>query len=151
MEDLIPTIQDKATRSRIRKRLTEARHRGVAEHEFPKLAEVVGRLPKIKDNPPLIYHWHEHEHKKFFAGVKTAFASYRKTMQEDRQLLLDHYELCDIAIKVVGVGSVGTWCGIVLLLASKTDPLFLQVKEAGPSVLEAYAGKSTIPTTASEL
>ena len=53
--------------------------------------------------------------------------------------------LCDVAIKVVGVGSVGTWCGIVLLLASETDPLFLQVKEAGPSVLEAYAGKSIYP------
>ena len=145
MEDLIPKIQDKQTRSRIRKRLTEARNRNVVEHDFPKLAEVVGRLPKIKDNPPLIYHWHEHEHKKFFAGVKTAFASYRKTMQEDRRHLLDHYELFDVAIKVVGVGSVGTWCGIVLLLASKTDPLFLQVKEAGPSVLEAYAGKSIYP------
>ncbi len=117
----------------------------MAEHDFPKLAEVVGRLPKIKDNPPLIYHWREKEHEKFFAGVKTAFASYRETMQEDRRLLLDHYELCDIAIKVVGVGSVGTWCGILLLLASETDPLFLQVKEAGPSVLEAYAGKSIYP------
>ena len=145
MEDLIPTIQDKATRSRIRKRLTEARSRGVTEHEFPKLAEVVGRLPKIKDNPPLIYHWQEKEHEKFFAGVKTAFASYRKTMQEDRRFLLDHYKVFDVAIKVVGVGSVGTWCGIALLLASEKDPLFLQVKEAGPSVLEAYAGKSIYP------
>ena len=117
----------------------------MAEHDFPKLAEVVGRLPKIKDNPPLIYHWREKEHAKFFAGVRKAFASYRETMEEDRRLLLDHYELCDIAIKVVGVGSVGTWCGIVLLLASETDPLFLQVKEAGPSVLEAYAGKSIYP------
>ena len=63
-------------------------------------------------------------------------------MQEDRRLLLDRYELRDIAIKVVGVGSVGTWCGILLLLASEQDPLFLQVKEARASVLEAYAGKS---------
>jgi hypothetical protein len=125
--------------------LTEARGRSVAEHDFPKLAEVVDRLPKIKDNPPLIYHWREKEHEKFFAGVKVAFASYRKTLQEDRRLLLDHYELRDIAIKVVGVGSVGTWCGILLLLASETDPLFLQVKESRASVLEAYAGKSIYP------
>ena len=145
MEDLIPTVQDKEARARIRKRLTEARSRSVAEHDFPKLAEVVDRLPKIKDNPPLIYHWREHEHKKFFKGVKTALANYRVTMQEDRRLLLDHYELCDVAVKVVGVGSVGTWCGIALLLASERDPLFLQVKEAGPSVLEAYAGKSIYP------
>jgi len=53
--------------------------------------------------------------------------------------------LRDIAIKVVGVGSVGTWCGILLLLAGDQDPLFLQVKEAGASVLEAYAGKSIYP------
>ena len=46
---------------------------------------------------------------------------------------------------MVGVGSVGTWCGIVLLLASEQDPLFLQVKEARASVLEAYAGKSIYP------
>jgi hypothetical protein len=48
----------------------------------------------------------------------------------------------DMAIKVVGVGSVGTFCGILLLMASEQDPLFLQVKQARPSILEAYAGKS---------
>ncbi len=53
--------------------------------------------------------------------------------------------VADIAIKVVGVGSVGTLCGVMLLLAREGDPLFLQVKQAGPSVLEAYAGKSTHP------
>jgi len=142
MEELIPTVKDKQTRARIRKRLSDARNRSVVEHDFPKLAEIVGRLPKIKDNPPLIFHWHAREHEKFFAGAKAAFASYRRTLQKDRRLLLDHYELRDIAIKVVGVGSVGTWCGIVLLLASETDPLFLQVKESRASVLEAYAGKS---------
>ena len=48
-------------------------------------------------------------------------------------------------MKVVGVGSVGTWCGVLLLMASEQDPLFLQVKEARPSVLEPYAGKSLYP------
>jgi len=48
----------------------------------------------------------------------------------------------DVAAKVVGVGSVGTFCAIMLMMASEQDPLFLQVKQAGPSVLEAYAGKS---------
>ena len=143
LEDLIPTIQDKETRKRLRKRLTKARHRSVLEHDFPKLAEVVGRLPTIKDNPPLIYHLaRARVTKSFSQAFRTAFASYRETMQEDRRLLLDRYELRDIAIKVVGVGSVGTWCGILLLLASEQDPLFLQVKEARASVLEAYAGKS---------
>ena len=140
--DMIPTIKDAQARQRFQKRLKAARNRSVLEHDFPKLAEVVGRLPTIKDNPPLIYHWRKHGHGEFFAGVKTAFARYRETMQEDRRRLLDRYELHDVAIKVVGVGSVGTWCGILLLLASEQDPLFLQVKEARSSVLEAYAGKS---------
>ena len=60
-------------------------------------------------------------------------------------MLIDRYDLKDIAIKVVGVGSVGTFCAVMLLMASEQDPLFLQVKEARPSVLEAYAGKSIYP------
>ena len=145
LEELVDTIQNKEASKRLRKRLAAARKRSVLEHEFPKLAEVVGRLPKIKDAPPLIYHWHEKGQKNFFEGVKITFAKYRDTMEEDRRQLLDHYELRDIAIKVVGVGSVGTWCGILLLVAGEQDPLFLQVKEANASVLEAYAGKSIYP------
>lgn len=57
-------------------------------------------------------------------------------------MLLDRFEIKDIAIKVVGVGSVGTVCAILLLMAAEDDPLFLQIKEANASVLEAYAGKS---------
>ena len=142
--DLMPTIKEKQARKRFQKRLAKAREQGVVEHDFPKLAEVVGRLPVIKDNPPLIYHWHEKGEgkKEFFAGVEAAFIKYRETLQEDRSVLLDRYEMSDIAIKVVGVGSVGTWCGIALLMAGEQDPLFLQIKEANASVLEPYAGKS---------
>jgi uncharacterized protein (DUF2252 family) len=145
LEKLVDTIRDKEASKRLRTRLATARKRSVLEHDFPKLAEVVGQLPKIKDAPPFIYHWRERGQEKFFEGVKAAFAKYRDSMQEDRRHLLDCYELRDIAIKVVGVGSVGTWCGILLLLAGDQDPLFLQVKEAGASVLERYAGKSIYP------
>ena len=55
----------------------------------------------------------------------------------------------DVAIKVVGVGSVGTLCAVALFMASDNDPLFLQVKEANASVLEPYAGKSACTITAS--
>ena len=55
---------------------------------------------------------------------------------------MDRYRFEDIAIKVVGVGSVGTLCGIVLMMAEENDPLILQIKEANASVLEPYAGKS---------
>ena len=60
-------------------------------------------------------------------------------------MLLDRYDIKDAAIKVVGVGSVGTTCAVILLMAGGGEPLILQVKEARASVLEAYAGKSVYP------
>ncbi len=141
-ERLLPTIRDKEARLRFEKRLARARQRSVLEHEFPELATLSGLTPAIKENPPLIFHWHEQGHEEQTALVHRAFASYRETMQADRRLLLDRFTLMDFAIKVVGVGSVGTFCGILLLMASEHDPLFLQFKHARPSVLEAYAGKS---------
>jgi hypothetical protein len=70
-------------------------------------------------------------------------------LPDDRCALLDRYEFKDITVKVVGVGSVGTFCAIILLMGSEHDPLFLQVKEARKSVLEAYAGESVYPSPAS--
>jgi uncharacterized protein (DUF2252 family) len=145
VESLIPAIRDEAARKRVQKQLADARTRSLVEHDFPKLVSTDGQAPTIKENPPLIYHLRPEEHQGFFARAQVAFASYRDTLQEDRRLLLDRFELKDVAAKVVGVGSVGTWCGVVLLLAGERDPLFLQVKEARPSVLEAYAGESTYP------
>ncbi len=145
VEELMESFGDKQSRKRLQKRLAQARARSVAEHDFPKLTEVVGQRPVIKDNPPLIYHWRKQEHGRFFAEAQAAFAAYRATLQGDRQQLFDRYELRDVAVKVVGVGSVGTWCGIALFLASVQDPLFLQIKEARASVLEGYAGKSVYP------
>ncbi len=145
VDDLLPKVcEDQDYRRRLQKRLAKARSQSVAEHDFPKLAEVVGNLPVIKDNPPLIFHWPDKRHDEFFARVSKAFARYQQTLPEDRQRLLDRYEIRDVAIKVVGVGSVGTPCGILLLM-SGDSPLFLQVKEAGPSVLEPYAGASLYP------
>ncbi len=143
LEDLIPTIRDREARKLAEKQLTAVRSRNVLEHDFPKLLETKNQAPSIKDNPPLIYHLPALEQEEFMARCHTAFAGYVETLQEDRRQLLDRFELRDIAVKVVGIGSVGTWCGVMLLLASEQDPLFLQVKEARASVLEAYAGKST--------
>ena len=142
VEKLIPTIRDEETIKRMQKRLSKARERSVLEHEFPEIATTAGLAPAIKENPPLIYHLREVGHEELWTNIKKAFESYRETLQEDRRLLLDRFKLMDIAIKVVGVGSVGTYCAIMLLMASEHDPLFLQVKQARPSVLEAYAGKT---------
>jgi uncharacterized protein (DUF2252 family) len=126
----------------MQKRLEKAHERSVLEHDFPQLATTAGLAPAIKDNPPLIFHPPEIGHEELMGRVKKHFARYRETMQEDRRLLLDRFQLQDAAMKVVGVGSVGTYCAILLLMASEHDPLFLQVKQARPSVLEAYAGES---------
>jgi uncharacterized protein (DUF2252 family) len=142
VEKLIPTLDDKQARKRAEKRLEKARARSVLEHEFPELVTTAGLAPTIKESPPLIFHPHERDQEEQLAAVQNAFARYRETLQEDRRLLLDRFKFRDYAIKVVGVGSVGTFCGILLLMASEHDPLFLQFKHARPSVLEAYAGKS---------
>lgn len=141
-ETLVSMTQDEEARKRFRKRLAKARERSVIEHDFPELAFTTGLEPSIRDNPPLIFHWDEHSHDENTRIVETAFARYRETLSEERRFLLDRYKLKDVAVKVVGVGSVGTFCGILLLMASEHDPLFLQFKEARASVLEPYAGKS---------
>jgi uncharacterized protein (DUF2252 family) len=70
------------------------------------------------------------------------FHRYRHALPEERRVILDRYHIVDVARKVVGVGSVGTRCAVALLMADEHDPLFLQFKEALPSVLAPYAGKS---------
>jgi uncharacterized protein (DUF2252 family) len=145
VEELIPTIQDKEARRRAQKRLARARKRSVLEHDFPELVHTDGLGPTIRENPPLIYHWREEGHEELMENVRKAFTVYRETLSEHRRVLLDRFKLMDIAVKVVGVGSVGMTCAVMLLMASEADPLFLQVKEARRSVLEAYAGKSLHP------
>lgn len=145
IEQLQEMIKDKDARQRHQKVLSKARERSAAEHDFPKLAAMAGAQPRIRDNPPLIYHLQDEAEESLRTRVRAAFAEYRNSMQEDRRVLLDRFDFKDIAIKVVGVGSVGTMCAVILMMASAEDPLFLQVKEARTSVLEPYAGASTSP------
>jgi uncharacterized protein (DUF2252 family) len=125
----------------MQKRLEKERRRTVAEHDFPKLAEHVGSTPHIKDNPPLIYH-HPEQLEALSEELKAAWALYRESLPEHVRVLFDRFHLCDMAVKVVGVGSVGTACLIALFMAADDDPLFLQIKQANASVLEPHAGKS---------
>jgi uncharacterized protein (DUF2252 family) len=141
VEPLLPRIEDQVARKRVQKQLAKTNAHTVAE-DFPKLVETVDGQPTIKDHPPLVYHWSDRGNDEFEAQVVEAFSRYRETLQDDRRFLVDRYQLKDIALKVVGVGSVGTWCGVALLMAGEADPLFLQVKEARMSVLEPFAGKS---------
>ena len=141
LEKIIASVKDKEDQARIQKSVAKA-HSQNAEHVYPELVGTDGSTPKIKDNPPLIYHLREHKDQSLAEVFRKGFAEYRKSLPEHRGILLDRFKIMDISLKVVGVGSVGTACGLLLFMANETDPLFLQIKEARASVLEPYAGKS---------
>lgn len=100
---------------------------------------------RIRDTPPLVYHYDDGLARaagRFDAALRNFFERYRPSLLGDRRALFDRYRLVDGAIRVVGVGSVGTRCYITLFVADGTSPLILQVKEARASVLEAYLPRS---------
>jgi uncharacterized protein (DUF2252 family) len=144
-DQLFDEIEDAEVRGRAKRKLARIKALTALEYDFPKLADRSSESPTIRDNPPLIYHWHENGTNEFDAAIQEAFARYRMSLPDDRRVLLDRYEVKDITIKVVGVGSVGTICAVMLLMAGENDPLFLQVKQANESVLERFAGKSIYP------
>ena len=143
-EKMVQGIKDAETRRRDMQRLAARRAHTMSEHHFPKVAARAGRSPTIEDDPPLIYHPHTRGEDLLDEG-REAFVGYRKSLPDDRRVFFDRFDLKDVAVKVVGVGSVGTWCCVALMIAGQKDRLFLQMKEARPSVLEAYAGKSIYP------
>ena len=118
--------------------------RSVTSHS----TEMVNGKLRIKDAPPLVYHIPldtSHDQKQYDATVRHFFADYRLTLPDDRRALFDRYELVDVAIRVVGIGSVGTRCYEALFMADGECPLFLQLKEARASVLEDYLPRSRFP------
>ena len=145
IDELLPSIRDKQARKRLQTRLVNARKGSELEHEFLELVRVEGSALSIRDSLPLIFHARGREHQNVVELLHKGFLAYRESLPDSRRLLLDRFKPVDIAHKVVGVGSVGTACAVILLTASDKDHLFLQVKEARPSVLEAYAGKSLYP------
>jgi len=126
--------------ARLSKGQKKARSR-TSEAVAPKLTAVVDGRRKIKDEPPVLFHYQQNV-KDIEKANRDHIARYRKSLQADRLALFDHYTYQDSAVKVVGVGSVGTRCYVTLFLAGEDDPLFLQVKEARRSVLESPRGKS---------
>ncbi|CAE6832300.1 DUF2252 domain-containing protein [Paraburkholderia domus] len=129
-------------RRRLAERVDAERQRSVPDYFYPKLVSLDGARPRIKDEPPLIYHPDADAAPGLESSYADAIASYRETLPEHTRTLFDRFHFLDMAIKVVGVGSVGTMCGVGLFMAADYDPIFLQVKEARASALEPYAGKS---------
>src|SRR5205823_2224949 len=114
---------------------------------FSKLTHSVNGDVRIVDESPLIVPIEQlapgQERDEMFEALHQLLRRYRETLEFDRHVLLGEFELTDFARKVVGVGSVGTRAWIALLLGRDgQDPLFLQMKEAEASVLEAFLGPS---------
>ena len=135
-------IEEFGSDPQIRKTLDEAvatAHKRTSEAVFHKITRDVRGRPRIMDQPPLIYHLNPSEFD-VKRDMLPFFQAYRSTLSPDRQALIDRYQLVDAAFKVAGVGSVGTHCYVTLWMADLDDPLFLQMKQALPSVLEGLTG-----------
>ncbi|MEV5612997.1 DUF2252 domain-containing protein [Streptomyces sp. NPDC052225] len=132
---LLPLVRSRRHRRRVEHTLAHATRR-TSLQALGKLTETTpeGRRRIIHD-PPLL----EPAGVTDAAAIRKMFGDYRSTLAEERRRLLDRYRFVDAARKVVGVGSVGTRCFIVLLAGRDADdPLFLQIKEATRSVIEEH-------------
>ncbi|HET6503478.1 MAG TPA: DUF2252 domain-containing protein [Amycolatopsis sp.] len=150
VETVEATFADQLSRSR-RRRLTGTVDKARTKTNLGALRRFTtmtdGRL-RIVSTPPLIVQADElieegQDPAALKALLRRLLHEYRNTLEPERRVLLDQYRFVDLARKVVGVGSVGTRCWMVLMLGKDDgDPLFLQAKEAGPSVWEEFTGAS---------
>ena len=142
VEDLSKTLE---TAKSDRRRLAKTRKKSARKNSLGalgKLTDIVDGRRVIVSNPPLIVAMSDEQRRAEMTQIEAFFGEYRATLPADRGQLMDRYSMTDIARKVVGVGSVGTRCLIALLESGDGDPLFLQIKEAAPSVLEAHLAPS---------
>jgi uncharacterized protein (DUF2252 family) len=142
VDRFVKAVESEQRQAKIRERLEKVEARNVPEYLFPKLAEHRGAAPRIKDDPPLIFHPTHKQAPGLESRFQESIAQYRESLSEHIRVLFDRFQFCDLAIKVVGVGSVGRACAVALFMAGDDDPIFLQIKEAVPSVLEPYVGAS---------
>jgi uncharacterized protein (DUF2252 family) len=123
------------------RQIAKATQRDAADSEFAKMTHEIRDRPLIRNEPPLIFHMREiYEGVDFREWAEGLMARYRLNLAPERRQLFDRFVLADVAMKVVGIGSVGTRCAVALYMSGEEHPLFLQIKEARPSVLEPYAG-----------
>jgi uncharacterized protein (DUF2252 family) len=127
------------------KKMTDKARERTHFQVLDKIANIVDNKYRLRDDAPFIVHeTHTQSGRTVDEALGLFLESYMLSLADDRKQLLKHYRIIDVARKVVGVGSVGTRCWIVFLLGNHSeDPLFLQIKEAQPSVLEPYTSKST--------
>jgi uncharacterized protein (DUF2252 family) len=129
------------TSRKLLERAARRARRGTSLHAFPRMAEAAGGRFRIRDARPLIVHYRDD---RALEESRAFFERYRATLPDERRMLLDRYHVVDSAQKVVGVGSVGLTCAVLLLVGDPDvpDPLFLQLKEATASALEEVLGRA---------
>lgn len=138
VEDIIAMAPDEKTR-KTREQMAEKARQRIAAHVFPKIVNLVGGQHRFVDQPPLLFHVNEPDAEE---RVLEGLQEYRQSLSDERRVLLDRYQYADYALKVVGIGSVGTRCYVMLLFSEENHPLIMQVKEARRSVLEPYTQPS---------
>ena len=141
--DVVDAIEDPKLRDRETRRVAAGVEASVVG--YPHLIERRRGAWRIVPRPPLIVPLSGQGDDTFEAVARTAFETYRRSLSEERRLLVDRYMLADVAFKVVGVGSVGTFCAIGLFASPDGAPLLLQIKEARASVLAPYTRPSEYP------
>jgi uncharacterized protein (DUF2252 family) len=141
--EVVDAIEDQKLREREARQITagtEAAHAG-----YPHLSERRRGVWRIIPKPPLIFPLTGQGDDTYEIVARTAFETYQRSLSEERSLLIDRYSLVDVAFKVVGVGSVGTFCAIGLFVSQDGAPLLLQIKEARTSVLAPHTRPSEYP------
>lgn len=137
LEEIRRARVDAAQHRLARQRIAKAEDKDHLRAVRRLTVRVDGRL-RFRDDPPVLFHRAVDEEL-----VERALEGYRTSLPDQTRVLLDRFHLVDYAFKVVGVGSVGTRCWVALFdREGADDPLVLQLKQAGPSVLEPFAGPS---------
>ena len=141
-KDIIESLPPGAQKG-LKKMTAKARERTHMQ-VLDKLTDLVDEKYRLNVNAPFIVReTHSQSGRPIKEALGIALESYIRSLADDRRALLEQYRVIDVARKVVGVGSVGTRCWVVFFSGSQGgDPLFLQFKEAQPSVLAPYLGKS---------
>jgi uncharacterized protein (DUF2252 family) len=133
-----------ADRDQVSVYIERKRKRRISRWAFTKLTEMADGRPRITEDPPVRVAISDEEQADIAAEL---LAGYRQTLQDDRRSLFDRFTLTDVVRQVVGVGSVGMRVYLVLLEGrTGADPLFLQLKQAGPAVYEAHTRASASPS-----
>ncbi|MEC4748486.1 DUF2252 domain-containing protein [Methylomicrobium sp. Wu6] len=137
-DSLIAMAPNGKTKKR-RERLVEKAHHLIGDSPFPKIAAPTDGRHRLLDRPPILFHAQGEEFEKRF---REEIEVYRQTLSDEMRVLFDRYRLEDYAVTVAGIGSVGTRSAIGLFFSAESPALLLEFKDACPSVLEPYAGKS---------